>query len=331
MNWLTLHGAEQIPAAWDDLASHNIFLKKVFLEHLEQTNPCQQSYNMLWDKGILKAIYVDYRLPLDLFTYRSICFKVPVRIMGIPCSVSKQGFAVQEAAKILLLRHFQNKKGVGLILNCQTGLPAKLGETLPTCRLKIKWQDFHHYLQSQRSHYRYRLQKALSKWAGVAVEYLPPETFTPEMYTHYEKVYDRSKAKLEKLQFDFFQRMPLPARIIKASHRGKLLGFAMVVENGEELIFLFTGFDHQLNVRFDTYLNLLLEILRFGIANGVNVIDFGQTAEETKMRLGCQLERRRMVVHHSNPLLNALAGSAINLLSYCLPSHEFHVFKQESS
>lgn len=331
MKWLTLDSSGQIPEEWDVLAGNNIFLKRLFLNHLEKVNPCGQSYNLLFDSGRLQAIYVDYRLMLDIFTYRKMRMKIPVRVMGIPCSVSKQGFVVYEQYKAPLMKHFQCKKGTQLILNCATGLPANPGETLPTCTLDIKWHDFGHYLESLRSHYRYRLIKARDKLTSVKIELLPAEQFDPEMYRQYEHVYSRSRAKLEKQQFDFFRLMPLPARIIKASHRGRLTGFVLVVENGEELIFLFTGFDYQLNSRFDTYLNLLLEILSYGVANGFKAIEFGQTAEETKMKLGCELSRRMMYVHHSNPVLNALANKSINLFSYRLPHYHFNVFKQEWS
>lgn len=327
MKWFSYETAEKIPGAWDQLAGKNVFLKKAFLQHLEVVNPCQQSYNYLKGDGTLQAIYVDYRLNLDMFTFNSYSLKIPVRIMGIPCSVSKQGFAAETGLENLLVQHFQNKQGAKIILNSSIPLPASMGETLPTLRLEVTWQTLEEYLHSLRSPYRYRLNKALKKWADVQVELIFPTNFQPEMYSQYEAVFHNSQAKLEKQNANFFKGIPLPSKIIKASYQGKLLGFVQLVENGEELIFLFTGFDYQLNRTYDIYLNLLLEIIRYGVLNNYKVIDFGQTTEATKMKLGCKMERKNMYLSHSNPIINFAAAKLVGLLSYKPPEHHFQVFK----
>ena len=329
MKWVTLKNAAALPADWDANASTNIFLKKAFLYHLEVTNPCHQSYNLLFDKDVLCGGYVDYINKLDIFTYSVLHLKTPVRIMGIPCSVSKQGFVFTAGYEQEAMRHFQSKPGAKLILNSEFPVGISVGETLPTCRLEIRWPTFSLYLQSLRSHYRYRLQKAQAKWVGVNVEMIEPQHFTEEMFSMYEKVYEKSPFKLEKLSLDFFVQLPLPAKVIIARYQKKLLGFAIVIENKSELIFLFTGFDYSTNAHFDTYLNLLMTILRFGIEGSFEMIDFGQTAEETKLKLGCTLVRKYLALHHSQPLLNKVANKLVGTLSYKALLDHYRVFKKE--
>lgn len=329
MKWLELNYAHKIPEDWDKLAGDSIFLRKDFLHHLEQVNPCNQSYNLLVDKGSVKALYVDYNFKLDIFTYSKWSLKIPVRIMGIPCSVSKQGFVVQKDYEGMLLQHFHNKKGAKLVLNAETNLPGRKGETLLTCRLNIKWESFNEYLNTMRSHYRYRIKKARDKWENVKINILQPRDFNQELYRLYCNVYERSQAKLEKQHLSFFQNMPFPAKIITATYDHKVLGFVMLIENGEELIFLFTGFDYHLNYRFFTYQNLLLEIVGYAIDNKFKIIDFGQTAEETKLKLGCHLKQRHMYISHSNPLIHWVANKNIDLLGYKIPEYHFQVFRNE--
>lgn len=327
MKWIILNYAEEIPSQWDQLAGENIFLKKCFLKHLEKVNPCGQTYNLLVESEQLQAIYVDYRLKLDIFTFSFLTLRIPVKIMGIPCSVSKQGFSVCPGFEKLLLDHFREKKGAKLILNSNVDLPAKQGNTLPTCKMEVRWSTFDEYLESLRSSYRHRLKKAQEKWQQVKVALVEPEVFDRDNYQLYEEVFLNSEAELEKLELDFFQQMPLTSVMIKASFKKQKLGFVQLVNNGTELIFLFIGFNHKLNITFDIYINLLLEIIRFAIDNKFKTIDLGQTAEETKLKLGSKLVSKSMYINHSNPWLDKFANQYINLLSYKVPEYNFRVFK----
>ena len=328
MKWITYDKIEQAPTDWDELAGSNIFLTRDFLCHLEKVNPCSQLYHRMEDDTCRpKAIYVDYALKLDIFTYSLFSFKIPLRIMGIPCSVAKPGFSVAAGCENELWQHFQSRKGAKLVLNCPRKLPGKGGNTLPACRLPLKWSSFEEYLQAMRSNYRYRTNKAIRKWHGVKVDILPPSEFDQNMYLLYEAVYAKSNAKLEKLTFDFFRNLTTKARLIRASHKEQLLGFCVIIPEDDELVFLFTGFDYRLNRQFDIYYNLLLEILRFGIANNYALIDFGQTAEETKLKLGAQMYGLEMYIGHSNPIINWAANSALGVLSYRAPAVSYRVFK----
>ena len=328
MKWITYDKIDQVPKDWDELAGSNIFLTRDFLCHLERVNPCCQAYHRLEDYMCRpKAVYVDYTLKLDIFSYSLFSHKIPLRIMGVPCSVAKPGFSAAPGSENELWQHFQSRKGAKLILNCSQKLPGKAGNTLPACRLQINWSSFEEYLQAMRSSYRYRTNKAIRKWHGVQVDILPPSRFDQNMYLLYEAVYAKSTAKLEKLPFDFFKNLTTKARLIRASYKGQLLGFCVIIPEDDELVFLFTGFDYRLNHQFDTYYNLLLEILCFGIANNYTVIDFGQTAEETKLKLGAQLFGFEMYIGHSNPIINWAANRALGALSYRVPSVPYRVFK----
>jgi len=327
LSWEEYDRVEEIPDEWDRLAGNNIFLRKKFLGHLEQVNRCRQRYRLLFHQGSLKGIYVLYRLKLDVFTFSSLCLKFPVWTVGIPCSLSKQGFAAHPGFEEQLWLDIRRIRGAKLILNGETSLPGTRGETLPTCVLDLDWTSFEAYLDAMRSHYRYRFKKARSKWAEVKIDCVNPENFDQEMYRQYEGVYHRSPYKLEKLGLDFFRGLPLPAKVLRASHGGQVLGFVLLIENGDQLVFLFTGFDYKLSPKFDTYLNLLLQIVHYGIHQGFKSIDFGQTAEETKMRLGCLMKQRKLYLAHSNRFLDTLANRCIGFLGYQPPRHHFKVFK----
>jgi len=329
--WRESSLASELPAVWDRLAGENIFLHRTFLSHLERTNPCGQRYRLLQcgDQGL--AAYVIYRLPLDIFTYSALRLKLPVRIIGIPCSLSQPGYAASLAGVSLLRDDILAQKGAKLVLNGRDPLPLRAGQTLPSCLLPLEWTDFSAYLDSLRSHYRYRCRQARERWRQVQVDILPPEQFDAQMYRLYEEVWGRSRFQLEKLSPDFFREFPLPAHLLRARLGRQVVGFALLVPNGSELIFLFTGFDRRCNRELDLYLNLLLEIIRFGLEQGFTRIDFGQTTEAVKMKLGCRLSPRRLYLAHSNPILHHLANRFLPLLEYRFPQEKYQVFRQQIS
>lgn len=328
----TFEDAEGLPVYWDDVAGENIFLKRYSLNMLHKTNPCGQAYHIFYS-SVPDSIIVTYKLKLDIFTYNKFSFKLPVTIVGIPCSVSKCGYKIGEETRHGVNEFLKNLQGFKLILNSDNLLTIDsftAGATLPTCKLDICWNNFEHYLESFRSHYRYRINKAIKKWHGVKVIELEHSTlFDENLYRLYLQVYNKSVYKLEKLEMDFFKTFP--AQIIKFTFEGKDLAFVQLLHNNDELIFLLGGFDYSSNLKYDIYVNVLLEIVKRGIKGNFNVIDMGQTAEETKMKLGCQQYPKGLYASHSGKLLNLLVAKSITALSYKQKELKFNIFKEELS
>lgn len=72
------------------------------------------------------------------------------------------------------------------------------------------------------------------------------------------------------------------------------------------LSFIFGGMDYEHRNKYDLYYNMLLHLVKIGIKNNVERINFGQTAEATKCRIGCILEERYMLAFASSKLLTRL-------------------------
>lgn len=330
---LVLDTASALPPEWDRLAEANVFLRREALAVFERTNPCAQQYHLFYlpagPQSGLDSIFVAYRLKLDILTYSMVGLRLPVTVVGVPCSVSKAGYVLGERTREAVFAAFAQWRGAKLILNAddEWSIPRlTAGTTLPTCRLRVEWQSFEEYFSALRSHYRYRVTKALRRWKDIeTTELADNREFDPALYQLYLQVYQRSEFKLERLPCEFFQTFP--ARIIKFCRAGRPIGFVQLVEYGKELNFLLGGFDYAENHRYDIYLNLLLEILRQGIAGGFTGIDFGQTAEDTKLKLGAQAVRKRMYFGHANALVNGIVRSFPGLLSYREKDLQFHVFR----
>src|SRR5665648_661738 len=95
----------------------------------------------------------------------------------------------------------------------------------------------------------------------------------------------------------------------------------------DRLCFMFGGFRQEDNERYDLYYNMLLKIVETGIDKKVGVIEFGQTAEESKLKIGCREEFKYLYVHHSNPVFNWFIQKMLPLFSYKPYQIKHHVFK----
>ncbi len=320
--------AEQLPDSWDSIAGDNIFLQKKYLSVLEMTNPCSQTYTIFYCPEP-DSILLTYKLNLDIFTYSLFRLKLPVVIAGIPCSVSRCGYVVGKKTEAQVFEYLRNIKGAKLVLNSEDDFKADSfakGFTLPSSRIEIRWNSFEDYLSETRSHYRYRLNKAIQRFSEIKQVTLQDNSlFDHQLYDLYTAVYNKSEYKLEKLPIDFFREFP--ATIISFYAGTKPVAFVQLVENSHELIFLFGGIDYSLNLKHDIYNNMLLAILRYGIDRGFRTIEMGQTAEETKLKLGCKAATKYMYVNHSNVLINLLVHKGIGLLSYSQKDLSFNVFK----
>lgn len=320
--------AAELPQSWDQLVEGNIFLTKTILGHLEKLNPCQQTYHLDTTRGIA---LVTYKLKLDIFTFaQNIALKVPVNIVGIPLSTAKSGYALKDKARLEeMVQYIKSLKGFYLILNSEDELNLAQGNTLPTCRLEIRWQKFSENLQALRSHYRYRAKKALNKFNEVKITELEDNnSFDQAMYRLYLEVYEHSEAKLEKLPIEFFREFP--AKIFKFTLNNETIAFLQLVAKGEELIFLLGGFHRSYNERLDLYYNLLLKLVDYAIEKGYKYLDLGQTAEETKLKLGASQYPKYMYAYHSNPLFNGVISKLIPSFSYQPYAIKHRVFKEEN-
>jgi len=192
--------------------------------------------------------------------------------------------------------------------------------------MDIKCGSFEDYMAGLRANYRYRYNKALKLGKPLQKRILnDPSEFTPEMYRLYEQTFENSKYKLEKLSLEFFRNTISKTIVFNAD--GAALAFVQLIENGKRLIFEFGGFDHARCHTYDLYINMLLEIVRYACENGFRYIDFGQTAEEAKLKLGGYLERKNLWLWHSNRWLRWIFQKNTNMVAYRQKEYCFNVFR----
>lgn len=286
---------------------------------LEVTNPCRQVYYANHD-----AMAVTYELKLDLLSFRAHSLHFTSRILGLPVSLSRDGIlAADEAAGQNLARWIlAESPGLCVALNLTSPLDGPC-QTLSNFVLTCPWATFDEYLAALRSPYRRSARAVLRAGAGLVFRVIAPEAFSPAHHELYLSVLARSRYPLETLTLEFFRQCG--CELIEVTDAaGNLKAMLVLRGQGDTLHFMFCGFCPDDELRL--YHNLLLYIIRRGIAGGYHRIDLGQTSEEAKLRLGCVEERRYLAIHHANPLLQALIQPLARRLSYTGPASSHHVF-----
>lgn len=320
-----------IPKEWDNLIGDNLYMSLDFLKFLEDVEDYNQAYYALFDdEGKMDTIFMSFILPeynLAMFTNFNLVQKMTM--IYVPLSVTRPGIIYGKHLNEAL-EYIKKIKGPKMILNLGD-LEAKgfaKGLTCPKCILTNRFNSFENYLDSMRSNYRQRYKKCFKKSKDLKLEYLVDNNdFNEEMYQCYLNVYNKSKVKLEKLPIEFFRGKYFKIFVLKLEN--KPVGFGQMLANGSELIFEFVGVDYEYNNQYDIYHRILLEIVKYGIENGFKTIDFGQTADDSKLRLGAKYTKLYAYLHTTNILTNFINKRLARFIEYKPVKIDYNIFKED--
>jgi len=319
-----------VPDEWDSIIGDNIYLSKEFLAFMERIDKCEQKYYMIYDGDVLDTIFMTYvRKKYNPAMFTKFNLHQKMTMIYVPLSVTRPGIVYNKHLD-KAMDFIKTIKGPKMLLNIEDEDPRGFakGLTCPKCILTNKFNSFDHYMNSLRSNYRYRYNKCFKKSEMLTLEYLDDnELFTEEMYECYLQVYNKSRIRVEKLPIEFFRGKFFKIFVLKNDK--KVVGFGQMLPNGKELIFEFVGVDYQFNNQYDTYHRILLEIVKYGIENNFETIDFGQTADESKLKLGSQYTMLYAYMHHSNKIINSIYKKLAKHIEYKPITIDYNVFKEE--
>ena len=336
MSPLEFSTAFDLPENWDQDLGTNIYLSRSFLRFMEGRSDVEESrYYMFTDDsgapGVRFMLFTRKKYVITQFTKFSLT--AFTRFVYVPLSVARPGVYLGTGSSRPFFDFVRGLEGMRLVFN----LPGEVRfpgfvqiTTCPRCVLDVRWDSFDGYMASLRSHYRNRYKKALKRSSGLRIYKLENNNyFGEDLYALYLQVLKRADYKIETLGLEFFRGSFFDTFVME-DESGRPVAFYQLLENGEELIFEFTGFDAELVSRHDAYNRMLMEIIRHAIENGFKRIDFGQTAEEAKLRIGCRYEYIYVLASHSNPFLNLALRIFAPLLNYKpMPEKSFNVFRAE--
>lgn len=328
MSHKILNRAEELPSEWDLLDKENPYLTRSMLAFVERTEKeFHPTYHLFYDGEKLDSCFIAFqRKKYNVAMFTPFSFRINVTLIYLPMCVTRGGFHFG-SLRGEALQAIKEIRGYKMLLNAENtdAEGFSVGLTCPKCILSLRWENFDGYLSSLRSDYRNRVRKILRRSESLRLRFIQPQEFTDEMYQMYLNVLHRSRIKIETLSKEYFQGEQF--RLFVLEKEGKPVGFTQLLSNGEELIFEFVGVDYNYNKEYAVYHRMLFEIIRFGIDNGYKSIDFGQTADDIKLKLGSEYTYLYAYFHHSCKLINFFCKKLGRFLEYKPLTTKFNPFK----
>ena len=323
--------AKELDPKWN-LLCHSIYQKTEFLLHNEIYNWCNQRCYLAYNGNELVAGAVVYSLKVNMLTFAKYRINIPMTVIGIPASVDAQGIVGNVIYyKDLLNDILKIEKGIILCLNYNKPLGINgiiEMNTLPTMIFNCNSSTWEDYLESMKHNYRRRILKAQNRLDGVIIKEGLCSQFSNAHYNLYLNIMNRTKTKLETLNKEFFVNLPSKYQLSSFYSENELITWHITVLNEGTYYFMFGGINYDLRDRFDSYFNNLIQILKEGISHTSDKINFGQTAEVSKNRLGAKAIEKKMFIYHKNSLIRFIFKTFKSLLGYQLNSKMVNIFKQ---
>lgn len=288
---------------------------------LKKENKLNQEYYYL-KRGKDYAFFSVYDNKMNIFTFGKFELFMKLKVIGYPCSLSNCGYVTNNEE--MMYKFIKNIKGAKIVLNidkCNKIKDYTLCETLPTCMFENRFNSIIEYLSSLRAGYRRRIMKALDNTSDISCVF----DNSIDIYDLYLNTYNKSNYKLEKLEKGFFDNVCADKLVFMKD--GNPCGFVLLKKNKNKLIFMLCGMDYKYDTS-DLYYLMLYKIIEYAIEKKCDYIDFGQTSEDAKLKIGCYLEKKYFYIHHSNKFLNKVAGLMKGILEYKYSFCDHRVFKE---
>nr|WP_314495083.1 8-amino-7-oxononanoate synthase [uncultured Chryseobacterium sp.] len=178
-------------------------------------------------------------------------------------------------------------------------------------KLKENWLTFEDYLNAFSTKYRTRAKSARKKISGIEKNEMHLDDikfYQKEMNVLYQNVAENAPFNTFFLTENHFESMKESLkenfRVFGYYLNDKLIGFYTLILNNKDVDTYFLGYDKNLQKEKQIYLNMLLDMVEFGIHKKFNRIIFGRTALEIKSTIGAQPVEIFGLIKHNNFLIN---------------------------
>jgi GNAT acetyltransferase-like protein len=189
--------------------------------------------------------------------------------------------------------------------------------------LRPEWATFDDYLKEVTSKYRVRAKRAFKRAARLEKRELTEQQISgnkERLYELYKNVMDNASFNMVVLHEDYLPSLKKELgerfRIFGYYMDGELAGYYSTILNHHELEAHFLGFEPTFNKDCQIYLNMLYDILRDGIGQGVSRVVYARTAMEIKSSIGAEPFDMYCYIRSNNTITNKILPP---LLEYLRP------------
>ncbi|KNB62786.1 peptidogalycan biosysnthesis protein [Chryseobacterium sp. Hurlbut01] len=188
--------------------------------------------------------------------------------------------------------------------------------------LNEDWSDFEDYLNDFSTKYRTRAKSARKRCSEIQKKELDQDEIKKlrkEMNFLYHNVAENAPFNTFFLTGNHFESMKENLnhnfRVFGYFLDEKLIGFYTLILNNKDVDTYFLGYDKELQKEKQIYLNMLLDMVEFGINERFCLIIFGRTALEIKSTIGAEPVEIFGLIKHNNLLINQFIESIFNSLN----------------
>lgn len=194
----------------------------------------------------------------------------------------------------------------------------------PNMILKIRedWNVFDDYLSAMTSKYRTRAKRAYKKLEPVTSHVLSREEMEDleeDIYNLYLNITENAgfnvitlnKSYLTGLKDHLGEDFKMRGYFLE----GELVAFYTTIRNHSELEAHFVGYNPKYNGKHQIYLSMLYDMIKDGIEEGYQTINFARTALEIKSSVGAEPHEMFCYIRHRHQFANKFLKPLMEYLS----------------
>ncbi|MEO6348055.1 MAG: GNAT family N-acetyltransferase [Aquaticitalea sp.] len=200
--------------------------------------------------------------------------------------------------------------------------------------IRPHWTNFDSYLSDLNKKYKQRYKVARKKAGRIVKRELNLEDIeqqSNQLYELYKIVSDNAKINtfiLPKGHFCALKReLDTNFRVFGYYLDDTLIGFYTLILNINDLETYFLGYDEVHQYPNQLYLNMLYDMLDFGITNKFESVVYARTAMEIKSSVGAEPKKMYVYLKHTNSLMNTSLQQIFKLMNPKQEWEERHPFK----
>ncbi|WP_445736381.1 GNAT family N-acetyltransferase [Mariniflexile sp.] len=195
------------------------------------------------------------------------------------------------------------------------------------------WLKYDDYINSLNKKYKKRFKTARINLNGIRCSELDLEAIKARanrLHELYLNVSNHAKFNTFILPENHFYSLKLQLkdnfRVFGYYLNDGLIGFFTLILNGKHLETYFLGYDEAHQYKNQLYLNMLYDMVIYGIENKFKTIVYARTAMEIKSSVGAKPEAMVIYLKHTNNLINALLEQVFGLMNPKQDWKERHPF-----
>lgn len=227
--------------------------------------------------------------------------------------IGKTSLVIYKDYQLDFINYFEDNKKDFYRFSVQPNMILNLNED---------WSDFEDYINDFSTKYRTRAKSARKKSSEIRKKELSlneVKNLSKEMNFLYQNVAENAPFNTFFLTENHFENMKENLsqnfRVFGYFLDEKLIGFYTLILNNKDVDTYFLGYDKELQKEKQIYLNMLLDMVEFGINERFCRIIFGRTALEIKSTIGAEPVEIFGLIKHNNLLINQFIESIFNSLN----------------